>query len=250
MTSSENTCMLGNKIIHLDSVDSTNNYAAKLHKEDSVTHGTVIMADEQTNGRGQRGASWQSEPGKNLMFSLYVEPKKLKADQQTIISHCVCLAMVKVLQKKGVEAEIKWPNDLYVNNRKISGILIENSLKNGKVSASVIGVGLNVNQKTFETNATSLINEIGEHVKPMDLLESFLFELDKLWSAVEGYQIDTVLPTVYKHLMGYQQMRKYEDENGVFIGIIEGIDENGCLVMYRNGELMKYNLKEVQFIFS
>lgn len=250
MTSSENTCMLGNKIIHLDSVDSTNNYAAKLCKEGSVTHGTVIMADEQTNGRGQRGASWQSEAGQNLMFSLYLEPTKLKADQQTIISHCVSLALVKVLQKRGLEAQIKWPNDIYVNEKKIAGILIENVLRSGKVGSSIVGVGLNVNQTIFETEATSVSFELNEKVLPKELLESFLFELDKLWFALEGYQIDNVLTTVYKNLLGYQQMRKYEDENGLFIGIIEGIDEDGCLVMYRNGDLTKYDLKEVKFLFS
>lgn len=249
MTSSENTCMLGKQIIHLDSVDSTNNYAAKLCKEGSVMHGTVIMADEQTNGRGQRGASWQSNPGMNLTFSLYVEPSKLKADQQTIISHCVSLALIKTLNKKGIAAEIKWPNDIYVKEKKIAGMLIENTLRNGKVGSSIIGIGLNVNQEDFELSATSLRAETGERFIPRDVLESFLVELEKLWPALIGYQIENVLTTVYKHLLGFQQMRKYEDENGVFIGIIEGIDESGHLVMYRNGDLTKYNLKEVSFLF-
>jgi BirA family transcriptional regulator, biotin operon repressor / biotin---[acetyl-CoA-carboxylase] ligase len=250
MTTLYNQFMLGQSVIHLDSVDSTNNYTAKMVRENGLAHGTVIMADEQTKGRGQRGSSWQSDPGKNLLFSLFVKFDNLKVANQQIVSHSVSISLVNVLRQFGITADIKWPNDIYVGSNKICGILIENSVSNEKVSNSIIGVGLNVNQTNFEgLNATSIFLETGSHVIVKELLYSFLDQFSKLWATIEFEQVDSALQLYNKYLIGYKQIRKYEDKDGVFIGIIEGISPDGKLIVYRNGELTHYDIKEISFIW-
>ena len=131
---------IGQKIIHLESVDSTNNYAAILLSEGRIGHGTVILADEQTNGRGQRGAKWLSAEGVNLLFSLVVQPDNLSVSDQCVLTEITSLALIEFLRKFGISAQVKWPNDILVNGEKIAGVLIENHLKGNLIASSVIGI--------------------------------------------------------------------------------------------------------------
>ena len=154
---------IGQKIIHLESVDSTNNYVANLIKRSEITHGTVIMADEQFAGKGQRGAEWYVKPGENLTFSFFLENVNLSVSQQFYLTQVVSLSLVDVLTTLKLTAQIKWPNDIYIKDRKIAGVLIQNQVSNGMVNTAIIGIGLNVNQQSFEGfSATSLISEEGE----------------------------------------------------------------------------------------
>ncbi len=119
---------IGQKIIHLESVDSTNNYVANLIQRKEITHGTVIMADEQFAGKGQRGAEWHVNPGKNLTFSFLLENINLSISQQFFLTQVVSVSLVNLLKKLKLTAQIKWPNDIYINRNKIAGVLIENQV--------------------------------------------------------------------------------------------------------------------------
>lgn len=132
-------------ILWLDTIDSTNSEA--LRRLPELPSGTVLAAREQTAGRGQRGNTWFSQPGKNLTFSLVLKNLPLTASQAIRLNFLFSVAVADFLQARGVEAAIKWPNDIYVGGRKICGMLIENTLgPGGKLAASVVGLGLNINQ--------------------------------------------------------------------------------------------------------
>lgn len=146
-------------LIWLDEVGSTSTYLSQ-NLTDSMPQGTVIAARCQTAGRGQRGNSWESEPGKNLSFSLLLRPQHIGARNQFRISQAVAMGIAETLAPMlpGVDVRVKWPNDIYAGNRKICGILIENSLAGQKISHSIAGIGINVNQTRFISNAPNPVS--------------------------------------------------------------------------------------------
>ena len=149
--------MIGCEIIHKEVVDSTNNYLTNLVHDGKIRHGVVILADQQTNGRGQRNTIWQSIKSKNLLFSYFTTYKELQISEQFLITQYVSSAIHSFLKFKGVETSIKWPNDILFGNQKICGVLIENQIQGQLIKGSIIGIGLNINQEEFEdTSATSL----------------------------------------------------------------------------------------------
>lgn len=162
MDSLNNTIFTGKVFIELQEVDSTNAYALGLLKGEVLPmHGTVVFSSRQTAGRGQRGNEWQSESGKNIAVSLIFYPQMLDATRQFYLSMAIALGVCRFLQQELSllnEPLIKWPNDLYVQHKKVAGILIENTVSGSQLSASVVGIGLNVNQTAFENlpHATSL----------------------------------------------------------------------------------------------
>jgi len=167
-------------ILHLPTVDSTNNYAASKENQPNIQHKTVIVASFQTNGKGQFHNKWQSEADLNLLFSIYLLPKELSITRQFDLSRISALALRDSLSyflKKQVT--IKWPNDLFIEGKKIAGILIENTLTQSKIDRSIIGIGINVNQNSFEgLNASSFLIESGEKWELQRILEFFLYRFD------------------------------------------------------------------------
>lgn len=236
----------GHRIIHLPSVDSTNNYTANLLREGKIGHGAVILADEQLAGRGQRGASWTSKAGENLLVTFLATPDNLSVNDQEVLTQFITVSIADFLVKIGISASIKWPNDIYVDGKKLAGILIENALNGGNIATSIIGVGLNVNQIDFEgLNATSLAAEIGEKRPVMDVLFQLTDAMNKNWSALNSSQLkQRYLSSMYL----LNVAANFEDENGKFTGIIRGTDERGRLEIEKNGTLNYYNLKEVSFL--
>lgn len=168
------------RLILLDEVASTSSYLAA--RADTLPHGAVVAARSQTAGRGQRGNSWEAEPGKNLTFSLMLRPEAIAAANQFALSEAVAVAIATTLQEWLPEAElrIKWPNDVYANNRKICGILIENSLIGNKIRHSIAGIGINVNQTIWTSDAPNPVSmaQIAGHDFPLDRL------LERLCAAI------------------------------------------------------------------
>ena len=142
-----NRLFIGNNIISLEEVDSTNRYLKDyLLKDNNTIEGLVVVATNQHSGRGQKGNTWQSEQGKNLTFSIFIKPN-IQVQAQFLISKAISLGIVDFLNDVGLsELKIKWPNDIFCKDKKIARILIENTLKGNNVSNSIIGIGLNVNQ--------------------------------------------------------------------------------------------------------
>jgi len=230
-------------------VDSTNNYTAKLINERKVEFGQVILADEQTEGRGQRDAVWVSEVGKNLLFSVYVSLDNLSVTNQLTLMQYTAISVCIALNDLGLNAQIKWPNDLYVQNKKIGGILIENQLVGSQIVSSIIGIGLNVNQLKFENfNATSLIEQLGIEQNRMDVLEKVLNKLNDFLPYVEIES--STLNTLYlKNLYKLNESSMFfTKELGEFRGEITGVDPFGKLCLNYNNKELKFEVKEIMFL--
>lgn len=240
---------IGHKIIHLDVVDSTNNYTANLAKEGKILHGTAILADEQTNGRGQRGTIWQTQPGLNLIFSLFVEFSDLPIERQSSIHHWVALSLCDLLRKTGIFTTIKWPNDLLTDNGKIAGILIENSLSANCVNQSVIGIGLNVNQTEFnDLQATSIKLETGMFFNVKEIAYMLVNELNVRFGQLKKGNFDALKQEYHKHLWGMNQEVVFLRNGVEEKGIILGTDEAGKLELQTRNGVEQFDLKEVKFI--
>lgn len=241
--------MIGRKIIFKESLDSTNNYAANLLERGELAHGTVIMSGEQTAGRGQRGASWVAEPYKNLIFTCFLEYDNLSVDNQQSITHLVSLSLVGLLKEKGINAVIKWPNDILVGNSKIAGILIENQFESSRCKSSIIGIGMNVNQTDFgDFNATSMALIKGEEFSLESISFLLIERLRENYEILRTHGYETLRNAYLDCLWLKGKSSQFEDRNGIFQGIILGTDAHGRLEIQREGEIKTYDLKEIKFL--
>jgi BirA family transcriptional regulator, biotin operon repressor / biotin---[acetyl-CoA-carboxylase] ligase len=244
---------IAHTIVKLDEVDSTNNYAATLLNETKVVNGTVVLAKNQTQGKGQMGNVWIVEPNANLTFSILLTDLKLNANQQFLLSIWVSVALSESLKNHfNIPNVIKWPNDILCQNgKKIAGVLIENSVKGNKLSHSIIGIGLNVNQTTFPfvSNATSMANEIGTSLIIEDVFNSLVSSLNKHYLLLQQMDEKKLLAFYYANLLGYNSNLDFEDEHGKFTAKILGVTSIGQLVVQDTNEQTKiYNFKELKFI--
>lgn len=257
------TLFVGQKIVYLPSCHSTNDEAADLLLQTDVPEGTLVVTDRQLRGRGQRGNSWEALPGHNLTCSLILLPTFLSATEQFWLNMAVSLAINDTLSPllPGGGLTIKWPNDVYVHDRKLGGVLIENTLQGYRVAQSVIGMGLNINQTEFGlSTATSLLLEAptNDGYSLPALLTSLCEQLEKrylqLRSNQAGQRFGTqhaALRTDYlSHLYRYQQPHRYEADGHSFIGTITDLDTTGRLGILTNGEVRYFAFKEVQFVIS
>ncbi|PHR30018.1 MAG: biotin--[acetyl-CoA-carboxylase] ligase [Fluviicola sp.] len=239
---------IGRKLIHLESVDSTNNYTANLVKSEGLSSGTVIMADEQFEGRGQRGAEWVVEPGMNLTFSVYLEVVNLSVENQFDLSKIVALSICDFLAKNKITSKVKWPNDILVGGQKISGVLIENSISSLGPIRSIVGIGINVNQTRFiQFDATSIQAELGQFYPVKDALFSFIESFNTL--SEELFENSTLLHERYlEKLYQYKTKSQYKDATGEFEGEICGVERSGKLIVLKNEQEVSYDLKEITFL--
>lgn len=246
--------LIGNKVQILPTCHSTN-VVLKQKIGEEIVNGEVICALAQLEGRGQRGNVWESESNKNLTFSFYIEPKELLVNQQFSLNYFVSVGVYNFLEKfmpKPELIELKWPNDIYYNSRKIAGILIENQVKESFVSNVVIGIGLNLNQINFSVNrATSLAIETNEEY---DIKEALGFMLKFLNESYQNFinGDSEVIKNQYKsHLLGFNKVREFVEikTNEKFMGKIVDVEDSGLLVMKQAEGVKNYALKEISFVF-
>ena len=244
-------------IIWLNTAISTNETARNVLEE--LDNLSVLSALEQTGGKGQRGNTWHSEPGMNLTFSIILKGESVSIDarNQFCISMVSALAVRKLLHSFGISADIKWPNDIYVGNEKICGILIENSLRGAKIQSSIIGLGLNVNQTVFDRdlpNPTSIKSHIGTDLDIHDLLEKFM---DIFQEYMEEYihsnRLSSLKDIYTSALWRLDIVSLYKDltsEVGSIIkGKITGITDEGLLKIDINDYGVKtFAFKDVAYI--
>lgn len=187
--------------IRLDSVKSTNSYLAEIAP--TSPHGMVVTTHEQTAGRGQRGNSWEAEPGQNLTFSILLRPDQLLARQQFAISEAVATAIARVLQRYIIDrpVEVKWANDIYIGNQKICGILIENSLMGNRIAYSIAGIGINVNQRQFTSDAPNPVSLIQLIDRETDLDSLLLQITNEILSTVDTLCIPSMLHHIHASFM-------------------------------------------------
>jgi BirA family biotin operon repressor/biotin-[acetyl-CoA-carboxylase] ligase len=241
-------------IIRLDEVDSTNSYLKQLARKQSLAEGTVVIAEFQTGGRGQQGNSWFSSRGDNLLFSLLLCPKNLLANEVFIISCITSLAIEKTLSQFIDNVRIKWPNDIYWNDKKIAGILIENNLQEGFVKSSVIGIGLNINEQRFSAdlpNPVSLCQITKTEHDKTQILDIFLREFSALYQQFEQGKAAEIKEKYMRNLYRADGYHWFEDCNGKFSAKITDVLSSGHLVLKtKEKEERKYAFKEVRFAFK
>ena len=244
--------MIGSTIIHLDIVDSTNNYAAKESLTKSLNEGTVFVATCQQSGRGQGQSSWESEKGLNLTFSFVLYPKQVEVIRQFTISMAISLGVVDFLNQFTSQVSIKWPNDIYVEDKKIAGILIETSISSGKISRAIIGIGLNINQEKFVSDAPNPVSLRNLTSKVYDLnqmLGVLCKSLEQRYFQLISDKDSRINDDYERHLYQKGEWSDYRSDNVEFEGKIKGVDPDGrLLIETRKGEVRCFDFKEVAFL--
>ena len=241
------------RIIKLNAIDSTNLFLRSLSIDTNVEDFTVVVAKHQTKGRGQMGTVWSSQDTKNLTFSVFKRFDNLKLDQHFVISMVASLAVINTLKKLNLpKLSIKWPNDILSANKKICGILIENVIKQNNVAATVVGIGLNVNQVNFSNlpQASSLLNVTGISYDLDELLQSILKELEILFDLVESNQFKTIKTTYESYLFRKDKPSTFKNEEGLFSGFIKGVSNEGLLeVLLEDNILKTFDLKTIKLLY-
>lgn len=242
-------------IIWLDSTDSTNEEVRRRISE--IDNLSVVSAFRQTAGRGQRGNKWSSEEGQNLMFSIALKfERDFSVHNQFRLSQVTAISVVELLSRHGISARIKWPNDIYAGNDKICGILVENSIRDGRLSYSIIGIGLNVNQKNFDVslpNPTSMSMETGKRYDMKAILEEFMDIFSDKFPLI--YDEENLYDNAYHSLLFRRGITtRFKDMDGSgneFEGQILGVNAIGQLrIELTDGIIREFSFKEVSFITS
>ncbi len=241
------------KIIFLNEVESTNNYANSLILSDAAEEGTVVLARYQTQGKGQQGNHWESEAGKNLLMSLIMYPRFLPAGKQFLVSKIVSLAITDWLQNEVEECTIKWPNDIYIGDRKVAGILIENTVKGQHLFSSVIGIGMNVNQLAFKSDApnpVSLQQVTGKSYDIEKSLDVLLAKLNYWYSKLVDQQNEEIDEAYFLRLYRRGKWSLFSEPGKLaFEAWISGIGKFGQLQLkLRDGTSREFMFKKVEFI--
>jgi len=240
---------IGNQVIKVKSVDSTNNYAAKLLNQTKVPFGTVIMAHYQTNGKGQRNTIWSSNGGDNLLMSVLLDLSFMPSEKIFFLSKSIALAIrAAVVDVIGVESNLKWPNDVLIDNKKIAGVLIENQWNNSNIVSSVVGVGLNVNQVDFQESfsATSLKKITNKNYNVDNILKVLCKKLNKYYNQLASLNFDNIDIEYHQHLVNYNKFCEFEENNILFNAKVKGVNQQGELMLeFTNGDVKSYELKQI-----
>ncbi len=247
------TLFIGRNFLELPTVNSTNEYALALLSKSKPPEGTVISTPNQYAGRGQIGSGWESEPGKNITLSIILYPTLLTPDRQFFLNQTISLAVFDLLAKYFPnKTKIKWPNDIYINDKKIAGILIQNAISRMHLRSSVIGIGININQETFNPqipNPTSFKLETGHETDTTILMSELCHFMENRYLKLKSGNLVPLQEDYLRHLYRYQTESLFQRPDGiVFKGTIIGISEIGELKIERKGTVEAFGLKEIKFL--
>ena len=241
------------RIIRLMETASTNQFLKEKNLTTSTEGSiTVVVADYQTAGKGQGTNTWESESGKNLLFSILVHPTTLPIERQYILSEAAALSYKEVLDAYTEDISVKWPNDIYWQDRKISGTLIETSLSKGAIKDFIIGTGININQREFHSDApnpVSLCQITGRETPLEEVLNKVVESFEKYYQMVVDGAYDTISKRYHEALYRKEGLFPYRDQNGRFTAEIVRVKDDGHLVLKDSqGNTREYAFKEVQFV--
>ncbi|WP_075343049.1 biotin--[acetyl-CoA-carboxylase] ligase [Tenacibaculum agarivorans] len=242
-------------IIKLDATESTNSFLKELSVNSTISSYTVVVANKQTSGRGQMNTTWVSEANKNLLCSVYITFDDFPIHQQVYLNFAIAIAIHEaLLTLKLPNLEIKWPNDILSDKKKICGILVENILKGNKIMASIVGIGVNVNQEKFPEdlpNASSIKNCVGKEVEIDEVLAHIIAQLKNKIALLESKKY-VLLQKEYESILHKKNVPSMfkDTENVLFMGKILGVNTiNGNLRIELADETIKeFGLKEVSFL--
>jgi BirA family biotin operon repressor/biotin-[acetyl-CoA-carboxylase] ligase len=241
-------------IIKLDAIDSTNSYLKALTSVNLPKDFTVVVANHQTSGRGQMGTTWQTMDGKNLTVSVFKDIATLEVERQFYISMVVAIAICSALDKLKIpKLSIKWPNDILSADKKICGTLIENVIKQNQLKGSIIGFGLNVNQKYFENlpKASSMSLITGIVYNKDEILSAILTELQTYFALLEAKSYSEIKSKYESVLFRKGKPSTFQNhKGGTFSGIIKGVTDSGKLSIWTEDDIIKiFDLKEVTLLY-
>ncbi|RKE90915.1 biotin--[acetyl-CoA-carboxylase] ligase [Ichthyenterobacterium magnum] len=241
-------------IIKLNAIDSTNSYLRALSTNVPLDDYTVVVAKHQTNGRGQMGTHWQSQDSKNLMVSVFKDVSFLDVDYHFYISIVVSLSIYDTLKSFNIKKlKVKWPNDILSEDKKIAGVLIENVIKQNQMQGSIIGFGINVNQKEFTNlpNASSLHLISGKLFDLDEVLHLVLSKMKYYFFLLKEGEFDILISTYQDHLFRKNKPSTFKNTEGVlFSGFIEGVSNSGNLQIRLEDDIIKeFDLKEVTLLY-
>lgn len=245
-----NTLFVGQQLYNLPVCESTNQEAHQLLIKNKATEGCTVVTTEQTKGRGQRGNTWESEPGKNITLSVILSPVFLPVRKQFYLNMAVSLAVLDLLRAYGAaDARVKWPNDLYIADKKLGGILIENTINSLTLQHSIIGIGLNVNQLHFQLHtATSLAIATGSGVELEPLTARLLELLEKRYLELRNDKLAKLKYEYLQALYRYQEPHNFIVNGKQVSGSIVGVDEDGKLAVEIDRELCLFDFKQITYI--
>ena len=244
-------------IVHLLEVDSTNRYvrdeAAALWQNRGISDFAVVTAGHQTAGRGQRGNTWNSNAGENLLFSILVRPgETLEVSKQFLLSQAVALSIHDAMKCYGIDTLLKWPNDIYASNRKLAGILLELDYSGAFVEQAIIGIGLNVNQEGFppmDRTPVSMKMLRKRDFTLDDVLATILDMFEHYYTELRFGNRDAIAAEYKRVLLGMNERHTFIDRDGHFDAVIQDIESDGHLILRRNdGSTGRYAFKEVEMV--
>lgn len=244
--------IIGSKLLYRENLPSTNSHCTLLLKQRKVQEGTIIYTNYQTSGRGQMGNTWESESGKNLLFSIILYPLMLKPEKQFILSKTISLGICDFLERYLQNVFIKWPNDLYVGSDKIAGILLESSIIQNELKHVVAGIGLNVNQEKFTMrtpNPTSLKLLCGKDFELSESLSAISGDIDRRYKQLLHNKVSAIEKDYLSHLWRYGEWSMFKSPDGIFDGRILSVGDAGRLqIEDRRGRIYEFTFKDVDFL--
>ena len=241
-----NTLFIGQNLISLKSVDSTNTFLLNLSNNEKIVEGTVVYAENQTKGRGQRNNLWISEDSKSLCLSVLFYPK-IDLSHQFTFNKCIALALVSSLNVLGVKSFIKWPNDIFVNDKKIAGVLIENSIREKKLQKSIVGIGINANNNCSEIeSATSLKEVLNADIGMKKILLTLCQELEKYYLLFKNDK-KQIQDLYHSYLYKKDCLVNFTKEGNQFSAIVKEVDDFGQLILIEKGVEKAYSVGELSF---
>jgi BirA family biotin operon repressor/biotin-[acetyl-CoA-carboxylase] ligase len=243
------------KIQRFERVDSTNSKTKELLKNNDLSEGTFILAHDQYAGKGYAKNTWESEPGKNITGTLVLKPHFLIPSKQFLLTKILSLALKKsisnIIDHKEI-VYIKWPNDIYINNRKVAGILVENSILGNTIQNSICGMGINVNQLVFKSgapNPVSLMMITQSEIKTNDVIASISQSLMQWYNLLKLGKTDIINHTYHNSLYKLNISAGYKTETSEFTGVIKGTDDYGRLLIENEDRIIQaFDFKDVSFL--
>jgi BirA family transcriptional regulator, biotin operon repressor / biotin---[acetyl-CoA-carboxylase] ligase len=245
-----NTLFMGKNLVFVPDCPSTNTLALQISQQSPVNEGTLVITDHQTAGKGQRGNVWEAEPHQNLTFSLILKPGFLAINKQFFLNIVVSLALRDYLKEKTPDnVYIKWPNDILVHEKKISGILIENQLQGSAITNTIAGIGFNVNQRQFSSPYATSLSAISGRTFDLDAeLSLILGYIESRYLQLRVGQYELLMNAYLAPLFRRHQKHKFSSHGHLFEGVVEDVDESGRLRVRTDEGMRSFGVKEIQYL--
>jgi len=244
--------IIGSRFIFKENLDSTNTYTYRLLQEDLLPEGTVVHTNFQSAGKGQKGHSWESEDGKNLLISIVLYPYQILPEDQFIISMTISLGICDFLGRFAEDWKIKWPNDIYVANDKIAGILIENSISGNLIGSTIAGIGLNINQEEFLSDAPNPVSLRMLTGKTYDIgicLQQLVDKLDRRYKQLLSGKLSKIRTEYISSLYQFNEWHNYKTDSGMLYGRIISVTGSGRLQIKDSwNNIHEFSFREVDFM--